>query len=132
VADAKWRRAREYMQGQQSGDQMLTRLMGVRASYGSFDFFERYPRALGQADRAKWAEMMAPCLGHEVVTAVGPKEIAERELARYGIGYEVIDWEALHEGLLTPKELKAHQKAEAKKKAEEEKKKAEAGGGSGS
>ena len=132
VLDAKWRLALGYVLGHQSGEQMLDNLIAVRSRYGSFDFFDRYPKDLGAVDTSKWASMMAPCLGHEVVTAVGPKEIAEKELDKYGIKYEVVDWKALHEGLLTSKELKAWKKSEAKKKADEEKKTAATAGTTGS
>jgi hypothetical protein len=76
---------------------------------------------------------LEPCMGHEVVTVVGPVEQITPQLDEAGIAYEVVDWEKLYEGNLSAKELKKYQKSKAKseaKKAKEEAKKAAEGGDS--
>lgn len=126
VLAAKWTRARQYGLGQQSGAQMLSRL--ISTDVGNFDFFEHYPKDLARVDVGDFDDVLSPCVGHEVVTLVGPKEYAEAQLTAEGIPYEVVDWEALHVAQLDKKELKAWQK----RKAKEEKEKAEKAAAGGS
>jgi len=125
LATAKWSRARGYGLGQQSGNQMLNRLLAVDA--GNFDYFDMYKSTLGEVDAAAFPKVLEPCVGHEVVTIVGPKEYATAQLDEYGIEYEVVDWEKLYEEQLTKKELKKYLKAKAKKEAAEAEKEAEEG-----
>lgn len=118
---AKWTRARQYGLGQQSGQQMLSRLLAT--NLGKLDFFETYPTDLGAVSSADFAPVMAPCKGHEVVTLIGPKQYAIDQLTKEGIPFEVVDWEALHVSQLDKKELKAWEKKKAKKAKEEAEKK---------
>ena len=124
LATAKWSIARSYGLGQQSGAQMLSRLLGVDA--GNFSYFDLYKTSLGQVSRDAFPKTLAPCIGHEIVTIVGPKEYATAQLDELGIPYEVVDWEALYESQLTKKELKKYRKAKAKEEEEAAKKKAAA------
>ncbi|MEL6342836.1 MAG: insulinase family protein [Myxococcota bacterium] len=116
---AKWNTARSYGLYQQSGSQMLNRLMNT--GIDQFDYFDYYPQELGAVDKSAFGEVLAPCVGHEIVTIVGPKEYATAQLDELGMSYEVIDWQSMFEGELNKKELKKYRKAQAKKKAEEEK-----------
>lgn len=125
VLAAKWTRARQYGLGQQSGDQMMSRLLSV--DVGNFDFFEHYPKDLARVDVGDFDDVLAPCVGHEVVTLVGPKEYAEAQLTKEGIPYEVVDWQALHQAQLDKKELKSYLKRKAKEEKEEAAKKDSAG-----
>jgi zinc protease len=115
LATAKWSRARSYGLGQQSGEQMLSRLLAV--DVGNFDYFDMYKQTLGNVGVDAFPEVLAPCVGHEVITVVGPQEYASAQLDELGIAYEVVDWEELYQGQLTKKELKKYLKA--KQKAEE-------------
>ncbi|MBN2798662.1 MAG: insulinase family protein [Deltaproteobacteria bacterium] len=119
LASAKWSRARKYVLGHQSGSQMLDRLQSVRAQGQGYDFFDQYPGHLAAVSAQDFPALLAPCIGHEVVTVIGPAVFAEQELPKYGIAYEVVDWEALADQQLTPKELKKAQKARAKQSADE-------------
>ena len=122
LATAKWSRARSYGLGQQSGQQMLSRLLAVDA--GNFDYFDMYKETLGNVSAEAFPQVLEPCAGREVITVVGPVEYATEQLDAEGIAYEVVDWEALYEAQLTKKELKKYKKAKAKEEAEEAKKKA--------
>jgi hypothetical protein len=119
LAAAKWGRAREYVLGHQSGSQMLSRLMSVEAQGLGTDFFQTMPLALGKVTTDDVRDVVAPCVGHEVITIVGPKEHAIEQLTALKLPFEVVDWEGLYEAQLTPKELKAYQKAKAEKAAKE-------------
>ena len=118
IADASIKRAREYVLGQQSGDQMLSRLTSV--GYQNFSFFETYGDQLASVRPSDFTAVLEPCKGKEVVTIIGPKQYASEQLDEAGIPYQIVDWEALHLALLTPKELKKLEKSKAKaaKKAE--------------
>lgn len=125
VLAAKWTRARQYGLGQQSGEQMMSRLLST--DVGNFDYFDHYPKDLGAVGVDDFDDVMAPCVGHEVVVMVGPKEYAEQQLTADGIPYEVVDWEALYRSQLDKKELKKYLKKKAKE--EEEKAKEDAAKG---
>lgn len=114
---AKWTRARQYGLGQQSGEQMMNRLLGT--NLGKLDFFETYPQDLGAVSSADFGPVLEPCKGHEVVTLIGPKQYAIDQLTKEGIPFEVVDWEALHTSQLNKKELKAWEKKKAKKDEED-------------
>ncbi len=114
VTSHKWSRGRRYVLGQQSGDAMLSRLLGQ----DDMGYFAMYRDTLAAVDGADFPAMIHPCVGHEVVTVVGPKEYAEKQLEDKGIDYEVVDWEGLLESTLSPKELKKRQKQKAKEEAD--------------
>ncbi|RME24529.1 MAG: insulinase family protein [Deltaproteobacteria bacterium] len=104
----KWNVARTMVSTQQSGDQMLSTIL--RAGRDNLDYFRNFPDWLAAVDADDIAEAMSTCQGHEVVTVVGPVEEIAPQFDEAGIPYEVVDWKALQESLLTPKELKAWRK----------------------
>jgi predicted Zn-dependent peptidase len=118
IADAKLSRAREYVLNQQSGGQMLNRLMSTGIE--SFNFFEQYGSDLAAVNKGDFNNLMATCKGHEVITLMGPLANTEAQLKEAGIEYTVVDWESERRALLTEKE----RKKEDKKKAKADKKKA--------
>ena len=118
IADAKLSRAREYVLNQQSGGQMLNRLMSTGIE--SFNFFEQYGTDLAAVNKGDFNNLMATCKGHEVITLMGPLANTEAQLKEAGIEYTVVDWESERRALLTEKE----RKKEDKKKAKADKKKA--------
>ena len=99
---------------------MLNRLTGV--GYENFSFFETYGDQLASVKPSDFTTVLEPCKGKEVVTIIGPKQYASEQLDEAGIPYQIVDWEALHLALLTPKELKKLEKSKAKaaKKAAKE------------
>jgi zinc protease len=123
VATAKWERARRYPIGETSTTQMLNRLGDVRVSLGlDNDFFHWYPEELAHVSAKDLAPLVESCGDHMVTTIQGPPEYAEPALKERNVAYEVLDWEALLKAQMTPKEIKARDKAKAKKEAEEAKK----------
>lgn len=122
VIKSRWNIAREYVVNQTSSDQMLTRLMGTRDLGFDFDYYDTLRNTLSEVTQAQFPKLMEPCVGHEVVTILGPKQYAEEQLTKLGIKYEVVDWDALHTATLTEKEKKDKLKAKAKADAEKAKK----------
>lgn len=123
IATNKWNVARTLVSAQQSGDQMLSFILG--AGRDNLGYFETFRESLATVDAARIGDAMSTCKGHEVVTVVGPVATIAPQFDEAGIPYQVVDWEALQESLLTPKELKAWRKAKAKEEEEEAKKAAE-------
>jgi zinc protease len=107
-----WNVGRTSVTRLQSGNQMLSALLSPGP--GKLDEYNRYGDDLGKVSPASLATVLKPCKGHEIVTVVGPVEPAKKQLDELGIKYEVVDWEVLYEGQLTPKGLKAYKKAKAK------------------
>jgi hypothetical protein len=118
---AKWTKARRYVLDQQSGGQMLRRLMSV--DVGEFNKFEEYAINLGNVSVARFPGILSQCAGQEIVTIVGPKEHAVSQLTERGIPHEVVDWEAKYVAMLDKKELKKYNKRKAKEAKEKESKK---------
>lgn len=112
IADAKLSRAREYVLNQQSGGQMLNRLMGT--GMDNFGFFDQYGVDLAGVSKQDFTDLLTTCQGHEVVTLVGPLSNTEAQLKEANISYTVVDWEAERRKLLNDKERKKEDKAKAK------------------
>jgi predicted Zn-dependent peptidase len=112
IADAKLSRAREYVLNQQSGGQMLNRLMGT--GMDNFGFFDQYGVDLAGVSKQDFTDLLTTCQGHEVVTLVGPLSNTEAQLKEANISYTIVDWEAERRKLLNDKERKKEDKAKAK------------------
>ena len=117
IADAQMSLAREFALRQQSGSQMLSRLMSIGTQ--NFDYFDQYALRLSAVSSSDFEELLAPCVGKEVMTIVGPKEQIVPQLEEIGVKYEVVDWMAKYESLLSPKELKKYQKNKEKEENQE-------------
>lgn len=122
IARQKWALGREYVYGETSGAQLWSRLAGTREMGFDYDFYETWRSSLASISPDIFPKLMEPCLGHEIITVVGPKDAAEAQLKEVGLAYEVVDWEKLHEGTLSEKERKELQKSKAKEEAEKAKK----------
>lgn len=87
----KYSRAQQYVQGQQSTEQMLTRLMGVLDIGWPLSFFDRYATMLSEVKQSDFAPLLKPCIGHEIVTVVGPKEVLTPIFEKAGLPWELYD-----------------------------------------
>ena len=122
TAKAGWSEGFGYVVGQTSTSQMLGRLMGNRGYGREWSYFDTWRTELSEVDATTMPALIEPCVGHEVITIVGPREYAEAQLKEAGIAYEVVDWEGLYTASLDAKELKSYLKAkekEAKKAAKD-------------
>jgi len=125
VAIRKYAKAQEYVLGQQSTAQMADRLTGVLKKGLGFEWFDRYPKLLGNVSIEKMAPLMERCVGHEVVTLVGPKDVITAKLTEAGVKHEVFDWEAGRVDYARKHNIKSILEAEEKKAKEAAKKKEE-------
>ena len=118
--------ARKFVIGQQSNAQMLNRISyPVRKGWG-VDYFTGMAGRLAGVQAEDLANEVDRCIGHEVVTLVGPADVITPQLDERGLEYEVFDyrgerdrlWE-LYDPRSWKKEAKARAKAE-RKRAEQE------------
>lgn len=123
VAIRKYSIAQEYVQGQQSTAQMIGRLTGVFNLGLGLDWFQIYPKRLGEVTIPQMVKFMDRCVGHEVVTLVGPVNVIKPLFDKEGVAVEVFDWKQARLDYATKYEIKGILKAEEKKKKEEAKKK---------
>ena len=124
IATSKWSRARETVLAQQSSNQMLGYLISTIATGRSLDYLEEIPTYLASVNKSSMSDVMAPCLGHETITVMGPLEYAEAAVKALGLPYEVVDWDELHQAQLNEKELSKHLKKKTKYLAKKAKKEA--------
>ncbi len=122
VAIRKYAQAQEFVLGQQSSAQMADRLSSQLKKGLSFDVFSTYPKTLGNVSVDQMKGLMDRCVGHEVVTLVGPKDMIVSKLTAEKIPHTVFDWEAERVKYAEKHQIKSILKAEEKKKAEEAKK----------
>ena len=116
IADAKVKTAREFVLGQQSGEQMLGRLSSIGIK--NFGYFDEMSSVLAAVSVEDFKTVLDPCQGHEVFTLVGPVDNATKQLDAAGIAYTVVDWQTEFESYLSPKELKNYKKSQENKKKE--------------
>ena len=123
--------ARKFVIGQQSNAQMLNRISyPVRKGWG-VDYFTGMAGRLAGIQADDLANEVDRCIGHEVVTLVGPAEVITPQLDERGLEYEVFDYRAerdrlweLYDPRSWKKEVKAREKAE-RRRAEREAESAE-------
>ncbi len=111
------REARNYVLGQQSTDQMVYRLVQPLILNRGWDHISLHGKRLGAVQVTDLPPLIAGCLGHEVITLVGPAEQVQASLSEGGIEAEVYDWEAERDRLWAqhdPKGWKSEQKRRAK------------------
>ncbi len=118
MAISKYGRASGYVAGQQSTDQMLDRLQSVINRGWGLDFFTQYGKRLGAVTNASTAPLLKPCINHEYVSAIGPKDVLDAIFTKANIPHEIFDWEKAKKDYAIKFDLKS-----AKDDAKEEKKK---------
>lgn len=91
IAIVKYNRAQGYVQGHQSTDQMLGRLMSVLGRGWSASFFDSYATNLSKVRGSDFAALLGPCIGKEAVTAVGPKEVLIKQFEELGYPWQLVD-----------------------------------------
>ncbi|MEN9786464.1 MAG: hypothetical protein RLZZ299_1728 [Pseudomonadota bacterium] len=122
VAVRKYAKAQEYALGQQSTAQMAERLAGQIRNGLGFEWFDRYPKLLGAVTVPQMTALLDRCVGHEVVTLVGPKDVVSAKLTAANVPHEVFDWDKARLEYAAKHALKDVLKAEEKRKADEAKK----------
>jgi predicted Zn-dependent peptidase len=91
--------ARQYVIGQQTTAQMLRRLATVADKGYGWDYFTDFSARLAAVDLGALQAEMERCVGHEIVTLLGPSDVIGPHLEAAGIDYEVFDYEAENDRL---------------------------------
>ena len=118
MAISKYGRASGYVAGQQSTDQMLERFQGILNRGWGMDFFTQYGKRIAAVSNASTAPLLKPCINHEYVSAIGPKDVLDAIFTKANIPHEIYDWEQAKKDYAVKYNLKS-----AKDAAKEEKKK---------
>jgi zinc protease len=127
LAVVKYNRAQGYIAGQQSTEQMANRLTNIFNLGWTTDFIKGYPQQLANVTNAQLVPLLETCVGHEVVTLVGPAAVISGHLEKAGVKYEVFDWKKAKLDYAAKHDLKDVLKAEEKRIKDEAKKKAKEG-----
>lgn len=122
VALRKYAQAQGYVLEHQSTAQMLSRLVSVqRLGLQLDEWFKVYPKRLGEVTIPQMQKLMDRCVGHEVVTLVGPVEVLKPQFEQAKVPFEVVDWKAERLAYAEKHGIKSILKAEEKKQKEKEK-----------
>lgn len=119
VAVAKYKRAQQLVLGHQSTEQMYGRLMGLFTNLRPLDFYNSYYQRLANANIPAMIKLMETCVGHEVVTVVGPVEVLKPTFDAAKISYEVFDWQQARLDYAAKHGIKIKPEKEDKKKKAE-------------
>ncbi len=118
VAVAKYKRAQQLVLGHQSTNQMYSRLMGLFSNLRPIDFYNSYYQRLQNANIPAMVKLMDTCVGHEVISVVGPVEVLKPTFDAAKIAYEVFDWKTARVNYAAEHGLKIKPEKEEKKKKE--------------
>jgi predicted Zn-dependent peptidase len=95
IATKKYVIAQNFAIGQQSTSNMLYRILSLIQRGRPIDYHSTWAKYLAQATIPQMQALVEPCVGHEVVTVVGPVEVIEPLFKEAGLAYEIYDWEKL-------------------------------------
>ncbi len=87
-------RASAYAQGQQTTGQVLNRLLWPLERGMDLDYVTQYAQRLGALEPADLGAVLYRCMGHEVITLVGPRADIVSQLEAAEVPHEVFDWQA--------------------------------------
>jgi predicted Zn-dependent peptidase len=124
VTFQKYHRAQSYGLNQQSTEQMLTRIMSVLENGFGLEWFKQYPKKLASVAMKDIPPLVSDrCVGHEVLTLVGPTVVLKPMFDAANMPVEVFDWKKAKLDYATKWNLKDVLKAEADKEKEKAKEK---------
>ncbi len=116
VATQKFNNAQTYVLGQVSTYDMLLRLMGRYSRGHGMDYFDKIAERIGNVSQKDFPPLLERCVGHEIVTAVGPVAIIKPQFDKLGIPVEVVDLDAYRKDYRVRMGLKPEkEKKDAKK-----------------
>jgi hypothetical protein len=88
----KFNRAQGVVLGHQSVSQSMNTLLAAWDTRDGYGFWDTYGQKIGNVSAAQLSSLMNRCVGHEIVTMVGPQSIVEPQLKSSGLPFEVFDW----------------------------------------
>ncbi|MSQ00861.1 MAG: insulinase family protein [Myxococcales bacterium] len=116
VATQKFNNAQAYVLGQVSTSAMLMRLMGRYTRGQGMDYFDKIADRIGNVSQKDFPPLLERCVGHEIVTAVGPLAIIKPQFDKLGIPVEVVDLDAYRKDYRVRMGLKPEKEKKAEKK----------------
>jgi hypothetical protein len=109
--------AQEFAIFQQSTSAMLSRMQGLLSRGRPMDYYQTWAKRLGMVNIPTMKSMMEPCVGHEVITVVGPVDVIKPLFDEANIPVEIFDWDKARLDYAAANKIKL-----AKPKKEDEKK----------
>ena len=92
LAIQKFNRAQSVVQGHQSVSQTMNTLLGVWDARDGYAQWDTYGQRLANVTIPQMSALMPRCVGHEVITLIGPRSVVEPQLQKAGLPFEVFDW----------------------------------------
>ncbi len=111
--------AQEFAIFQQATSAMLGRMQGLLNRGRPMDYYQTWAKRLGMVNIPTMKSLMEPCVGHEVITVVGPVEVIKPLFDEANIPVEIFDWDKARLDYAAANKIKlAKPKKEDEKKAE--------------
>ncbi|GDX78359.1 peptidase M16 [Deltaproteobacteria bacterium] len=120
VATQKFNNAQAYVLGQVSTAAMYSRLVNVNNRGWGMEYFDKVADRIGNVQQKDFPPLLDRCVGHEVITAVGPLSVIKPQFDKLGMTVEVVDVDAYRKEYRAKMGLK--EEKEDKKKKDEAKK----------
>lgn len=92
VSESKWRTAIGTHARNLSSADLMSTLVQLGRDGRTVDSLGGYAKRLAGVTAADLSAFMKPCTGHEVITAIGPKDAIKASLEALGIPLQVVDW----------------------------------------
>jgi zinc protease len=93
LAIQKFNRAQGVVQGHQSVSQTMNTLLGAWDARNGYAFWDTYGQRLASVTIPQLSALMPRCVGHEVITLLGPVSVVEPQVKATGLPYEIFDWQ---------------------------------------
>lgn len=91
VATQKFNNAQAYVLGQSSASKMFDRLVATRNRGWDFSYYDKVASRIAKVQQKDFPPLLERCVGHEVITAVGPLAIIKPQFEKLGLEVEVFD-----------------------------------------
>ena len=91
VATQKFANAQAYVLNQVSTSAMFGRLVGIHNRGWGMEYFDKVAERIGNVQQKDFSPLLERCVGHEVVTAVGPLAVIQPQFEKLGLKVEVVD-----------------------------------------
>lgn len=95
VQTFKWNLARNLTTGYQTTSQVLSNISSLESRGYPWDAGLGYPDQITRVGLKDLPPLLDRCIGHEIITVVGPKDTMVEEIEEAGYAAEVVDWEGL-------------------------------------
>lgn len=119
VATQKFNNAQAYVIDQVSTSAMYDRLLGTYQRGWGMEYFDKLADRIGNVQQKDFPPLLERCVGHEVITVVGPLSVVKPQFDKLGMTVEVVDVDAFrkdYRARMGLKEEKEDKKKDEKKK----------------